>query len=173
MPVMVVYRSLPKTAGLLLLAFVLVGASGWMISAGGLFQQVVGVVGVLFFGFGVFILGRQLLRREPVIEVNSAGMRDVRLSKQVVPWTVVRGVRQVNLQKQRFVALDLEPTFERGYLAGASRVMQRINQGAGWAGVHVSTSALAVSFDQLYDTILREWQAVALGDDPVGGAGGR
>lgn len=175
---MVVYRSVPKTVGLLLSAVLLIGASGYMVAVGwgsgaGVVQVVIGVVGVLFFGFAAVNIGRQLARREPVLEIDVDGVRDVRLSKQVVPWPAVLGIRQVKVQKQKFVVLDLEPEFERGYLAGATRLMQRINQGAGMPGVHIGAVGLSVSADEIHDEIVRRWEPMprAAGDDPVGSAG--
>ncbi len=94
-----------------------------------------------------------------MIEVGPAGVRDVRLSEQVIPWTVVRNIRQVAVQRQVFVTLDLDPAFEREFLSGGAGLMQRLNNVSGFPGVHISRNGLAVSAELLYQTIEREWRS--------------
>ncbi|WP_344316611.1 STM3941 family protein [Actinoplanes couchii] len=161
---MVVYRSWPRTLGLLLAAVVLVGSSAWLIwsgwgTASGTFRVVIGVVGVLFFGYGTVVIARQLGRRGPVVEVDSAGIRDRRLSEQVIPWAAVRDIGRTTVQRQEFVTLALDPAFEQSYLSGRNRFLQRLNSGAGWPGVQISTVGLSVRTGELFEAIIREQQA--------------
>ncbi|WP_204297448.1 STM3941 family protein, partial [Actinoplanes campanulatus] len=162
---MVVHRSVPKTLGLVLGALTLLGASVFMLvdgiprlpAVGALLRVALGAVGVLFFGFGAYRTGQQLLHRGPVVEIGPDGVRDVRLSTQVIPWTAVLRVREVKVQRQRFVALDLDEEFEREFLSGGTAMLQRINQGAGFSGVHLSATGLRCNADDLYAAVLRYW----------------
>ncbi|MBO3740932.1 STM3941 family protein [Actinoplanes flavus] len=156
---------MPKTLGLVLGAVALLGAAGYMLvdglpglpAVGALIQVGLGAVGVLFFGFGVVRTGQQLSHRGPVVEIGPDGVRDVRLSTQMIPWTSVLRVREVKVQRQRFVTLDLDEAFEREYLSGGTAMLHRINQGAGLSGVHISATGLRCNADDLYAAVLRYW----------------
>ncbi|MBG0568960.1 STM3941 family protein [Actinoplanes aureus] len=157
---MIVYRSLPKTAGLLLAAFALVAASAYMaFASSGPVLRVIGVFGALFFGYGAIRIGRQLLQRGPVIEVSEDGVRDIRLSPLTIPWHVVRGVDRLEIQRQRFVVLAVDEAFEKEYTSGSNRMLQRINRGTGFPGVNIGMTGLRATADELYQAILRNWQA--------------
>ncbi|MEV0902694.1 STM3941 family protein [Actinoplanes sp. NPDC049802] len=162
---MVVHRSVPKSLGLLLGAVALICASGFVVvdalpglpAVGSLLQLGIGLLGMLFFGIGLVKVGRQLLQRGPVVEIGPDGVRDVRLSNQLIPWTVVRRVREVKVQRQRFVVLDVDEAFEREFLTGGTAMLHRINQSAGFSGVHLSATGLRCNADELYAAVLRYW----------------
>jgi hypothetical protein len=162
--IVLVYRSLPKTAGLLVAAFALIGASAftaWVNRPGPSFDVVrfvVGVFGVLFFGFGAARVGQQVFQRGPVVEVSTEGVRDVRLSPQIIPWHVVRGVEQLVVQRQWFVVVLVEEGFENRYLSSGKRMLQQVNRRIGFLGVNIAVTGLRVSADELQQVIVRYWQ---------------
>ncbi|BEL10168.1 hypothetical protein Q0Z83_083590 [Actinoplanes sichuanensis] len=166
---MLVYRSLPKTAGLLVAAFALIAASAFMAWAsrpGPSFNVVlfvIGAFGVLFFGFGAVRVGQQLFRRDPVVEVSTEGVRDVRLSSQVIPWHVVRGVEQLVVQRQWFVVVLIDEGFEKQYLTGGKRMLQQVNRQIGFLGVNIAVGGLMVSVDELQQAIVKYWQEATSG----------
>ncbi|MEU4159662.1 STM3941 family protein [Actinoplanes sp. NPDC026670] len=166
---MLVYRSLPKTAGLLVAAFALIAASAfmaWGSRPGPSFDVllfVIGVFGVLFFGFGAVRVGQQMFRRGPVVEVSIEGVRDVRMSPQIIPWHVVRGVEQVVVQRQRFVVVLVEESFEKQYLTGGKRMLQQVNRQIGFHGVNIVMTGMTVSADDLQKAIVRYWQEATPG----------
>ncbi|WP_203779494.1 STM3941 family protein, partial [Actinoplanes philippinensis] len=159
-----VYRSLPKSLGLLVAAFALIAASAfmaWVSRPGPSFDVVrfvIGVFGVLFFGFGAVRVGQQVFRRGPVVEVFTGGVRDIRLSSQVIPWHVVRGVEQLVVQRQVFVVVVVEEGFEKRYLSGTKGMLQQVNRKIGFLGVNIAVTGLQVSADELQEAIVRYWR---------------
>lgn len=113
----VVFRASPtKTVQLLLGCLVFVAGGLFMIvdptGQFGLMGDIIGFASVAFSGLGMFVIGRELLRRGEVIVVDQEGILDKRLSPGVIPWSAIGNVSQSTVAGERFVMLAIDPDFD-------------------------------------------------------------
>jgi hypothetical protein len=159
-----VYRSAGRTLLLILGGLVLIASTALMVVRAVLalpdpvavLLLLIGGAGLLLFVPGVGRLVWQLGQRRPVLDIGPDGVRDRRLSPEVLPWSAVRGVGRTRVRRQEFVTLDLVPGAEQGYLTGrTNRLMYRVNQRAGFRGLHLNVVGLRCTADELYEAVYR------------------
>ena len=115
-----------------------------------------GAAGLLFFGFAlVFLLGRLLRFRRPILEVGPEGILDraSALGAGFVPWEEVEGARVRRFLGPRLLAVEVRD--ERALLARqgpARRLLMAVNRRILGTPVLVPLGLLAVG----EDTLLRE-----------------
>ena len=168
-----VYRSGGRTLLLILGGLLLIAVAALMVVAAvrglpdlvAVLVLLIGGAGLLVFVPGVGRLVWQLAqRRRPVLEVGPDGVLDRRLSPEILPWSAVRGVGCTRVQWQDFVTLDLVPGGEQGYLTGrTNRLMYRVNQRAGFRGLHLNVVGLRCTADELYEAVCRHRPACSQG----------
>ena len=159
-----VYRSAGRTVLLILGGVVLIAGAALMVLSAipvlprpeALIFLLIGGVGLLVFVPGVGRLVWQLAQRRPVLEIGPHGILDRRQSPEILPWSAVRHVGRTSVRRQEFVTLDLAPGAEQTYPAGrTNRLMYRINQRAGFRGLHLNVVGLRCTADDLYQAVIR------------------
>lgn len=118
------------------------------------FARVIGTVGALFFGLCTALWLRQMLRSTPVVTISPEGLRDVRVAREVIPWSAVERVSMWSGQGQRFVVLAIAPEVERGLtLTRIARWTRAANRRLGADGLIISAHGLRIDVDSLSATI--------------------
>ncbi|MFF5205336.1 STM3941 family protein [Streptosporangium sp. NPDC000396] len=172
-------RSVPKMLPGLLVSLPLIAASvalafGWGGDDYGIFSQVIGWMGTLFFGGAVLTLAWQLLVGDPVvIRVGPGGLHDRRLSPRPIPWESIAGINFHKLDRVRFVTLHMTPEALRLHVR--SRPFPQL---ARWSvrtlgSVTINTIGLDRSFDELVATVNTWYQPPSSRQGPAGTADGR
>ena len=178
------HRSVPRTLLLIAGGLGLIAGSALMLTggvralpgAGGVLYVTVGAAGLLLFVPGVGRLVWQVAQRRPIVEIGPDGILDRRLSARRIPWRAVHGVGRTGVQRQQFVTLHLAPGAAEELLTGTvNRVAHRLNQRAGFRGVHLGTVGLRGTADEMYEAVLRHRRcgrrppsANGLGSEPGG-----
>src|ERR1700760_104086 len=68
------------------------------------FYTAVGYFGVIFFGFAILKIGWLLVTaRGPVLFIDRNGIRDLRVSQEIIPWDAVDQILIGAVSKQSFV----------------------------------------------------------------------
>jgi hypothetical protein len=112
-------RSPWRTIGLLLASLGFTAFAGWLIYAHptigrtavtpGSLGEFEAYAGAVFFGFCTVLLAPKLFQRGPVVSVGPQGIYDRRLSTDWIPWTTIRSVKQMQIQRQRMLVLEIDP----------------------------------------------------------------
>ena len=137
------------TAASLLLAFPVLPKL-----AGDSFARVVGTVGALFFGLCTALWLRQMFTSGAVVTISPAGLRDIRVAREVLPWTAIERLSIWSTQGQRFIIVALAPEVERRLtLTRIARWTRGPNRRLGADGLAISAHGLTVDFDTLAATI--------------------
>jgi hypothetical protein len=154
-------RSIPKTLAILAGAMLLTLGSGML--AFHLFPRIApwsgpaiaGYVGLPIFGVCTAAALLELLRFGPVVEVTAFGIRDRRLSPDLIPWIGISDISVPAEGKDRCVTLRLRPE-ARAKLkpAKASLFATRLNA-RGDPDVAISVKLLEGSLDDLVKAIDR------------------
>ncbi len=116
----------------------------------GSFKEAVIWFGVPFFAFcGVMAL-RGMRDTRAILTISPAGIKDLRISNDLIPWRAVRGMRLQQVQRQSFVMLDIDPETENhlrlSRLASWTRPM---NAAIGFQGLCVNPAGLDGSLDDI------------------------
>jgi hypothetical protein len=88
-----------------------------------------GWFGALFFGFGVFVMGRMMTDSEPHVRIDAKGIYWKRWSADTIPWSEITGVGVWGQGQNRCIVLKLltpdryTSTTLMGRLAGANRML--------------------------------------------------
>jgi hypothetical protein len=150
------WRMLMLIAGAL--AFVVLGLAlifGWMDERrSGHFVQAIGWISVVFFGAcGLVGAWRLVSVRGPVVTISPAGIRDVRVAKETIPWRVIHDISTWEYQRQKVMVLDVDPAVERRLtLSMVARMSRRANASLGADGLCVAATGLSMRYDDLLAT---------------------
>jgi hypothetical protein len=113
---------------------------------------VVGVISVLFFGLGLFVIPYRLLRPAPMFELHTEGLI-LSSDKPLIPWTAISEVQLVKIKHNTFVALmffDPEVYYQR--LKPGNRAMARLS-----ANIAGTPLALHASLAGVKPMVLAHW----------------
>jgi hypothetical protein len=131
----------------------------------GLFPRLIGYGGVVFFGFGtcksVWLL---ISSRNPVVFIRRDGIRDTRISDDLIEWASVEKISIAQVYRQKFVVLKLIPVVAERLAGGVfRRTWSLANKALGADGAIINPAGLTMDPDTLFDTCMR-YSAAAVQD---------
>lgn len=107
----------------------------------------VGIVGALFFGLCTLMIVRQWFTLEAVITISPAGLRDVRVAREFIPWSAIERLSTWTLQGQSILVVAVAPEVEsRLTLTRTARWTRGPNRKLGADGLCVTAHGLKVDF---------------------------
>ena len=163
---MTCYRSLPKMLGLLLLAVLMTALSAWCTTQPQVRAQVAGWLGVVFFGLGVFVIGRQLFRRGPVIVLDSLSITDYRLPDGPLFWDQIRSIWVGSVRSAKFLCIELkDPDLFLSQWSAKRRAIAKANAALGFPAVTISFSGLSPGIEEAL-TYLRSTHSAKFAEAP-------
>ena len=120
-----------------------------------------GWFGLLFFGLcTAVILWRLLTVGRTVITITPRGIKDRRLSADILPWSGIQRLSTTCIKSQRFIVLAVDPSIEKRLrLALVARLSRGPNRMFGIDGLCISTVGLKVKHDTLFKECMARWQA--------------
>src|SRR5581483_1536038 len=110
------------------------------------FYTAVGYFGMIFFGFALLkIVWLLITARGAVLFIDRNGIRDLRVSPDVIPWDAIEQIGIDSVQKQAFVTLKVTPGLERQLVASTGKkLMKAANHALGVDGIVINPSGLQV-----------------------------
>lgn len=120
-----------------------------------------GYSGVVFFSFCTAVaIGRLLAQRGPIVTLSPAGLRDVRVAKEPIPWRAIKGIATWQIQRQMVLVLAIDPADEaRLTLTRLARWTRGAHRKLGADGLVISSQGLTVGYPTLFYTCSDYWQA--------------
>lgn len=110
----------------------------------------IGIVGTLFFGLCTLMILRQWFTLEAVITISPAGLRDVRVAQEFIPWPAIERLSTWSLQGQSILVVAVAPEVEsRLNLTRTARWSRGPNRKLGADGLCVSAHGLKIDFASL------------------------
>lgn len=120
----------------------------------GSFDEAVLWFGVPFFGLLVLMAVKNLGDRRDVVTISQAGVRDIRIAPELIPWRAIRDITVRQLKGQRFIMLDIDPSFEKTLqLTKLARFSKPMNAAIGFHGQTLNPAGLTGSLDQIIAAI--------------------
>ena len=147
---MTCYRSLPRMLGLLLLAVLMTALSAWCTTQPQVRAQVFGWLGVAFFGFGMLVLARQVLRRGPVIVLDNLSITDHRSADGPLFWDQIQSIWVGSVQSSKFLCLELkDPEALLSRWSAKRRAFAKANAALGFPAVTISFTGLSPGLEDV------------------------
>lgn len=152
-----------KLLGFLVLGVLMTGTCVFVVQKGlaarGSFKEAAVWFGVPFFALCTLVILARLLRAGATVSIGPAGIRDVRFSPDIVPWSAVVDVEGLAMHGQRMLLMKLDPAFEQGIRkTRLVRAFGAINAALGYGGLSVSAQGLDGSFDDLVLAVIKHWR---------------
>lgn len=120
-----------------------------------------GYSGLVFFGFCAAVaIWRLLGQRGPMVTLSPAGLRDVRVAAEPIPWRAIKSISTWQMQRQMVLLVAIDPADEaRLTLTRLARWTRIANRKAGADGLVVSAHGLKVGYPTLFYTSRDYWEA--------------
>jgi hypothetical protein len=157
--------------GVLMTSVSVAVAFNWLNSTNiDIFRMAVGYFGVAFFGFAtcksIWLL---ILSRKPVVFVRHDGIRDTRISDELIAWSSVEKISIWQAFRQKLVVLKVtQLVAERLIGTAPRRILSRANKAVGADGVIINTAGLTMDAETLFDTCRRYSAAAESGSPALG-----
>lgn len=148
--------------GVLMTAVSAALAFRWIPGIGpGSYGEFIGYCGLVFFGFcTVVALWSLLTTRGPVVTIAPDGIRDRRLTSDLIPWGAIRGISTWEYRGQKAMVLAVDPSVEaRLALTRMARWTRGANRALGADGLCVTAQGLKIDYATLLATCMDYWQA--------------
>jgi hypothetical protein len=115
----------------------------------GNFEQLAGFGGVLLFGSMILLLSARLFQSGPIVEIGEQGIRDRRVSPDVVAWETIDDMQIITVREQYSLRLQLRAPskLNRTWL---NRVVT-----SGASHVSINMAGLNGSFDDLVRAVVQ------------------
>jgi hypothetical protein len=120
-----------------------------------------GYTGLVFFGFCAMVaLWRLWAQRGPIVTVSPAGLRDVRVAAETIPWRAIKSISTWQMQRQMVLLVAIDPAEEaRLTLTRVARWMRTAHRKLGAEGLIISSHGLKVGYPTLFYTSRDFWEA--------------
>ncbi|WP_006608149.1 STM3941 family protein [Streptomyces auratus] len=135
------------------------------LSHGALKGEVVGVLGVLFFGTCACVAVDRLLRRRPELVLSSEGLMHVVLGS--IAWTEIAevGIREIKVRFRSERVIELVLHDPAAYLARAprtARIAGAVTRRMGYSPAMISVGTLPVGLDEVLAAMRRHHPELAI-----------
>lgn len=116
----------------------------------------VGYASMAFFGFCLAIaIQRLLTQRGTVITISPDGLRDVRVSPDLIPWAAIQSLSTWQMQGQQVMVVAMKPGEEEKLtLTRIARMSRGANARLGADGLAVTAQGTKIGHDELMATTI-------------------
>ena len=119
---------------------------------------IVGIIGILFFGYIAFYLIKALPDKSPGLIINADGIVDnaSAVAAGFIKWDDIQEIKVAQVMNQKFLMIIVrnpEEYINRGKGTIARNAMQ-MNYKSYGSPISISPNALAISFNELYRIVL-------------------
>ncbi len=162
-----IYSSKKKSLLLLLgsIAFVALGVwllleadnlTGWR-AKNPIFTRGIGITSIIFFGFGIFVGVKRLIKSEIALIIDSKGL-NVNPKKSLtefLKWSDIKGFEEIKIQSTRIVIIEVEnPEYWLDKeTSGFRRKLMQFNINNYNSPFNIASTGLDISSDKLIETL--------------------
>ena len=120
-----------------------------------------GYTGMIFFAFCAAVaIWRLVQQRKAAITLSPAGLRDVRVASQPIPWRAIKGISTLQMQRQMVLVIAIDPAEEAHLtLTRVARWTRSANRRLGADGLVISPQGLTIGYPTLFYTCRDFWEA--------------
>jgi len=145
---------------LLAIGIAFVACSIFIAYQGNIFYVIVGMFGLVFFGtLTLLVLWRLVASMGPVVTVSPMGLRDKRVTADLIPWSAITDIATWSAYNQPSIIVAVDPAVEKRLrLSLITRMTRRANASLGADGLAVGSQGLHMGHDELIAAIMAYWR---------------
>jgi len=163
MEIVEIYTSKKKSALLLIGSIAFVALGIWILlnaenlRGHSLVNQVMGVVGIIFFGFGIFVAIKRLLKSEIALIISKVGLNvnPKKSLSEFIRWEDILGFEEIKIRSTKFVIIGVRnPGFwlEKETNAFRKKLMQFNTNNYG-SPFNIAASGLDIDSNELIEKL--------------------
>jgi hypothetical protein len=120
-----------------------------------------GYTGMVFFAFCAAVaIWRLFQQRRAAITLSPAGLRDVRVAAEPIPWRAIKSISTLQMQRQMVLVVAIDPAEEAHLtLTRVARWTRSANRRLGADGLVISPQGLTIGYPTLFYTCRDFWEA--------------
>jgi hypothetical protein len=119
-----------------------------------LFLNIIGIIGIVFFGVGFFVLLYHVSDRRPRIIIDEKGITDRTLGIGRIDWEDIESVDLASVSSTKFVVLYLKDTGKYlKRLSNTSRKITKINKMLGFGALNLNLSLIDMKPQSFFNLI--------------------
>ena len=130
--------------------------TGWR-ARNPIFTRGIGIASILFFGLGIFIAIKRLIKSEIALIIDSKGLNvnPRRSLTEFIKWTDINGFEEIKIQKTRIVIIRVKnPDYWLDKeISGFRRKLMQFNISNYNSPFNIAASGLEISSDKLIETL--------------------
>jgi len=128
----------------------------------GSFNVLLGYMGIAFFGLATLkFVWTLITARGPVVFISRCGIRDLRISNELILWGAVEDITTWEYRRQKCIVLKISAALEQQLFATKARqAMLLANRAVGVDGVAIGAGGLTMDIDTLLRTCTAYYSAV-------------
>ncbi len=139
-------------------ALTFVAVSIFLLLLPSVLHKVVGIIGIIFFGFCALAIFLMLFKKGYALELTPLGIQDnsSAISAGYIPWSEVTGIRESVMSGQVFITVDVLNPGEhsnRGNLLQSW--VKKANIGLVGSPVNISAQAMKITHNELLDLLIK------------------
>lgn len=121
------------------------------------FTRVIGIASILFFGLGVFVGIKRLIKSEVtlIIDIKGINVNPKKSLNEFINWSDINGFEEIKIQSTRFVIIGVKnPEYWLDKeTSGFRRKLMQFNISHYNSPFNIASSGLAISSDKLIETL--------------------
>jgi hypothetical protein len=91
----------------------------------------------------------------PVLTISPQGIRDTRVTSELISWDAITGIGTWTHNGQRILVLQVTPEAEKKLLVTKfARLARLANKAVGAGGLCITATGLKISYDRLYEWVI-------------------
>ena len=151
-----------KQFGLFLMAIIMVAASIFVffsdveIIGGEIIGKIIGLVGILFFGFCLIFIAKRLFNPKDILIINENGIMDnsTAISLGFIAWSEIKSMYKKKMFTQEFLCIDILNYEERikGMLF-IKRLLIKANKKMGYSPISITLQSTKHTVDEVLEVI--------------------
>ncbi len=143
------YTSIPKTFGLVCIGILMLGVSWFCTTVPNQIAQIVGWLGLVFFGLCFIAILAQLFRTRECVVLDDVGIHDLR-AFGVIAWDDIVSLTIGSVRSQRFLCIEVrEPSIYLSRLSTHKRLLAQANPSLGFPPITISFSGLSPGLEEV------------------------
>lgn len=148
------HTSVAKTLGLVCVGILMLAVCWFCTTIPKPKEQIVGWVGLVFFGLCFIAILAQLFRSGPSVILDEAGIHDLRSSFGTIAWTDIVSLRIGSLRSQRFLCVEVrDSSIYLSRLPSHKRLLAQANPSLGFPPITISFTGLSPGLDEVWSYV--------------------
>lgn len=112
----------------------------------------------------VVIVWRLFSVSGPVVTISPQGIRDTRVTAELIPWAAITGIGTWTYSGQQILVLKVSPeTEQKLLLTRIARLSRSANKAVGADGLCITATGLKISYDRLHERVIAYANAARTG----------